>query len=112
MNTNFLYLDNINNWKRLKTIKNIIVGIDDMSPKVFGPKLESIMPKDDFLILYVYLNKDEAVVIHNDYEGWSKLSPSCIGLLLKKYNIIGGEYIIQTKTEEQYMLIKTIVGGW
>lgn len=115
MSNSFITLSKVKKVASLKSYDNItVIGLAFITSFCENNTLEGrvakLIPASDFLILYVYLDNLDATVVANAGLGIDKkVSQHCFKTLKRKAKFTGCDYIIQTRTAEQTILLKMLL---
>lgn len=76
-------------------------------------EISKVIPIEDFVIIYIYSNKQCGMVYNNRFSDRfnNMLTKESLTKLLEVYNPREFEYILQTRTEGQAILVKTILSS-
>lgn len=76
-------------------------------------KIREIISIDDFILIYVFIDRAGGLVLkHFDYTDGPMIEKHSFNILKKTVNLQGLEFLIQTRTDDQLLLVKTIIDGW
>lgn len=96
----------------LHNTDNIVIVTDHyMSGYEPHVTYNNLIPDNEYCLIYIYSDAKEAIMLHKyshtklAYKSLSKLKK-----IIRFNKLVRGNYLIQTKAEEQCLLLKTVLG--